>query len=337
MIDISKFGSAIVNPYKGNVGATDFCNVIFDPAVGSKVLHVRKFQTLVQALGYFKYVQCTSVTHNYQIFFRGQEKAYSKSFQPALYRKCSQPGTIMDRNGLLNRQISLVRETEARFEKTDDSVVEGVLQQYGMRTRWIDAVDNIWIALWFACHHAWTWNDASSSYVHYALRSPKHEGDGQSYAYIYVLGFNKGYKAKAEKVRRSFIPGLTWGPEAEMLDLRYAVTSLMLRPHAQHGVLLRSYHHNSDGSIGYDVDMSGLIQGVVRIDLEDALEWLGHSTSLEVSSMFPPPAYDSCYRELISTERMMREQLLGKKIKPKSYRKAFVVKEGDILCVQRVG
>ena len=159
MIDMAKFGSSISNPYKGQAGGEDFSECVYDPAVQGDVLHVRKFQTLIQALGYFKYVLCESASTNYKIYFRGQEHAYGKVFQPALYRGCNREGTLMSHDGNLNRQIALVRKCCSWFKKSNDSVIEGVFQQYGMRTRWIDAVDNVWIALWFACHHAWSWKD----------------------------------------------------------------------------------------------------------------------------------------------------------------------------------
>ncbi|GAA0468199.1 hypothetical protein Ade02nite_79030 [Paractinoplanes deccanensis] len=34
---------------------------------------------------------------------------------------------------------------------------EPLLQHYGIRTRWLDLVGNIWSALWFACHHFTTY------------------------------------------------------------------------------------------------------------------------------------------------------------------------------------
>ena len=336
MIDLSRFGGSIQNPYGDVGGSRGFSKVVEDENVGDKVLHISKFQTLIQALGYFKYTLCTSPRNNFRIFFRGQENAYGKIYQPTLYRKCTQEGTLTGRDGELNRQIALCKEDCRWFNKLDDAVVEGVLQQYGMRTRWIDAVDNIWIALWFACHHAWCWKDGDMEYLHYSIRSPRLEGDGPHYAYIYVLGFNRGFSSLEKKKRRKFVPGMVWGDEAEMLDLRYAIPSLFLRPHAQHGVLLRSFRCQEDGGIRYNADMSDLVQGVIRFDLLDGLEWLGYGASLDVSSVFPPPAFDSGYGDLLMTEREMRKSRLGKKVHVSGYRKSFTVDLKDVLHLQRV-
>ena len=336
MIDMSKFGGAIVNPYEAENGFRGFCTLVDDEKVGGKVLHINKFQTLIQALGYFKYTLCRSAKVNYKIFFRGQENAYGKVYQPSLYRKCTQEGSLTKRDGVVKRQIALCRADCGWFGRLDDAVVEGVLQQYGMRTRWIDAVDNIWIALWFACHHAWSWKDGDIEYLHYSIRSPRLEGSGDHYAYIYVLGFNSGYSRIDKKKSRRFVPGMSWGEGAEMLDLRYAIPSLFLRPHAQHGVLLRSFKYLPEGGMRYNSDMSDLVQGIIRFNLSDGLEWLGHGASLDVSSVFPPPVFDSGYGDLLVTERKMRESRLGSEITLPNYRKSFVVSQDDLLHLQRL-
>lgn len=336
MIDLSKFGGSIANPYAVATGVRGFSELTIDSNVGGEVLHVRKFQTLIQALGYFKYALCESVCKNFKIYFRGQEKAFGPVYQPSLYRSCTRDCALMDRDGRIKRQIALARKCCKWFKTANDAVIEGVLQQYGMRTRWIDAVDNIWIALWFACHHAWTWNGDDSEYIHYSLRSPAQEGDGEHYGYIYVLGFNSGYTDYSKKVRRKFTPGMAWSDSAEMLDLRYAVPSLFIRPHAQHGVLLRSFKCLPNGGVRFNRDMSDLVQGVIRFNLEDGIEWLGQGVSVAVSSVFPPPAYDSGYGDLLRTERRMRYEYLGREVEVNGYRKKFHVGQEDVLQVQKM-
>ncbi|WP_420914265.1 FRG domain-containing protein [Comamonas aquatica] len=39
------------------------------------------------------------------------------------------------------------------------------MQHYGLNTTWIDIVDNIWVALWFACHEARCTKDGK--FIHY--------------------------------------------------------------------------------------------------------------------------------------------------------------------------
>ena len=47
--------------------------------------------------------------------------------------------------------------------------------------------------------------------------------------------------------------------------------------------------------IGY----SPQIRGIVRINLGDALDWLGHGKMLGVHALFPPPYYDRGYDILL--------------------------------------
>jgi hypothetical protein len=48
---------------------------------------------------------------------------------------------------------------------------EPLLQHYGLATTWIDLVDNIWVALWFACHKAHI-SGKRSQYLHFEKRLP---------------------------------------------------------------------------------------------------------------------------------------------------------------------
>jgi hypothetical protein len=47
------------------------------------------------------------------------------------------------------------------------------------------------------------------------------------------------------------------------------------------------------------IDYSGLLVGVVRVLLVDALGWLGDGSLLSTHSLFPPAQYDFGYRELL--------------------------------------
>ena len=49
MIDLSRFGGSIQNPYGDVGGSRGFSKVVEDENVGDKVLHISKFQTLIQA------------------------------------------------------------------------------------------------------------------------------------------------------------------------------------------------------------------------------------------------------------------------------------------------
>ena len=54
----------------------------------------------------------------------------------------------------------------------------------------------------------------------------------------------------------------------------------------QHGILIRKKHDDEYVSEDY----AALIQGVLRVNLEDALLWLGEGEMLSVHTLFPSPS-----------------------------------------------
>ena len=70
-----------------------------------------------------------------------------------------------------------------------------------------------------------------------------------------------------------------------------------LRPHLQHGLLIRAI--NSRGELCQD--MRRLICGIIRIDLPDALRWLGDPEIFRPENMMPGPMFDAGLSELIDT------------------------------------
>ncbi|GAA2074685.1 FRG domain-containing protein [Aeromicrobium tamlense] len=176
------------------------------------------------------------------------------------------------------------------------AVVEPLLQHYGIRTRWLDVVDNIWIALWFACH---TEETAGVRHAFHARRSPDAEraAKGPSedrgtdfptpMAYVAVLDTGR--------LRPTNIPGYSIGEESRIVDLRYAVPSVYLRPHAQHGLLVAPAKllPGDDGALTHRV------VAYIEIPLMDALDWLGSGVMTSPFVLFPPAVSDHGYRRLL--------------------------------------
>ena len=79
------------------------------------------------------------------------------------------------------------------------------------------------------------------------------------------------------------------GQMTEILDLRVSLPSFFIRPHIQHGLLIRC--RAKSGEIA--PNMFQLIRGIVRMDLCNALEWLGEGRILTQEYMMPPPNYRS--------------------------------------------
>ncbi|MEF3696308.1 FRG domain-containing protein [Desulfolutivibrio sp.] len=250
---------------------------------GIDVLHADEPHALVQAAGYLKFKHAD--TNSEGIYFRGQRKIYG-SLVPSLYRNVGGQNGRDKKTTALNEVVTHFLGTSRIFSGFKEFAHEALLQHYGINTTWIDLVDNIWIALWFACHRAMS-AGKRSEYVHFERRIPSSSG---KYAYILLIGADI-----AERNRNK--PGFYFGAKTELVDLRMAVPSVFLRPHSQHGLVFRM---KGDQATGRPLDYGEQIRCVIRVDLERALYWLGDGKTVSVHSLFPPPYYDSGYGILLS-------------------------------------
>jgi hypothetical protein len=256
---------------------------VIDSASGIEVFDAQSPHALIQAAGYLKF---TLARDRHQgVFFRGQTKLYS-SLVPTLFRGLGQLNSVKPRLAL-EKEFLLKIESEARaLRAVDQDCREALLQHYGIKTSWIDVVDNIWVALWFASHHAYTtgWPEES---LHFERRVPD-QSAGEKYAYVLLL--------KSSMKPRESRPGQYKDESSETIDLRVAAPSHFVRPHAQHGVLVRRLSKRGHPVI----DNGPLLVGTIRVRLAAALEWLGTGSTLSSHSLFPPAFYDFGYRELLA-------------------------------------
>ena len=245
---------------------------------------------LSQLAGYVKY--CLS--SDGPVFFRGQTSHYPTMY-PSLFspmKKSKQrlsPGTCIHRV-TLSRNFIKEECQDAFLTNTPQEAQEAILQHYGLKTRWLDLVDNVWSALWFATHTAHTLKN--DKYVHY-------EQNKEKFSYIYMLQFGKP--------EREVINGIhITGKGMQIADLRIAAPSTYLRPHSQHGVLaMRQDLRTGDGA-----DYSDCVALVMQIDTEKALSWLGHSILVQDSFMFPSPKYDQGY-QIFLEKQLLPPSILG--------------------------
>ena len=255
---------------------------VADPSTGQHVYHVHDPHALVQAAGYLKHIHgCNGGEH---IFFRGESKLYG-TLPPTLFRGVSTHAGQSRKIGLLNAALNSARAKNKIFNSLDPSAHEPLLQHYGLKTSWIDLVDNIWVALWFACHRAYAVGPINE-YLHFEQRTESKDPGG--FAYILLVSADSKPAQKSP-------PGIVIGKNTELVDLRVTAPSIFLRPHAQHGLLMRM----RGDTVMRPIDYSPQIRGVVRISLGDALEWLGHGKMLGVHALFPPPFYDRGYDILL--------------------------------------
>ena len=137
---------------------------------------------------------------------------------------------------------------------------------------------------------------SSISYVHYERRIPGLEKCSDRYAYIVLIGVEEKLELQS--------PGFYKSERDELLNLRQALPSQFIRPHAQHGWLVRRRK-----GAGFVKDLKDMVHGVIRIPLEIALDWLGTSKAFSVDSIFPPPAFDTGWRDL-----MFRDEAIGSQV-----------------------
>jgi hypothetical protein len=113
--------------------------------IGENFLRIEKPQLLAAFIGYLKF-QNKSIG---KIYFRG-EKRNHLGVIPSLYR-----GEDIINEIITNRTLAYDELVESipelfksyRFKRED---VNPLLQHYGVKTNWIDLVDNLYISIWFA-------------------------------------------------------------------------------------------------------------------------------------------------------------------------------------------
>jgi hypothetical protein len=246
---------------------------------GQVVFPVKDTHTLIQAAGYLKHVHGKKKSE--LVFFRGESKIYP-TLPPTAFRGMA---TKRAESSAVQRINSAIAHFSRPLAATASYAHEALLQHYGLKTTWIDLVDNIWVALWFACHQARAVGPCGE-YLHFERRIPRTDATGK--VYILLVGADAAAPDPAR-------PGLYIGPNTELIDLRIAAPSVFVRPHAQHGMLMRMKGNHTQRPHDY----ASQTRGILEIDLSDALEWLGNSTALSTHSLFPPPAYDNGYSTLL--------------------------------------
>lgn len=247
---------------------------------GQVIFQVRDTHTLIQAAGYLKHVRGS--TESELVYFRGESKLY-EALPPTAFRGIS---SQRGKSNAIDRINKTIKKFSRPLNSTRSYAHEALLQHYGLRTTWIDLVDNIWVALWFACHNARSVGP-SGEFMHFERRVPRTDPTGK--AYILLVAADAAAPDRNQ-------PGLYVGENTELIDLRIAAPSIFLRPHAQHGLLMRQ----KGDTVQRPAEYSKQVRGILEIDLENALEWLGNSTALSVHSLFPPPSYDNGYKNLLT-------------------------------------
>lgn len=265
----------------------------------SNTFKVYSLHVLTQLIGYAKFFYRNSGP----VLFRGQSRDYGAMI-PSLFRGSHSIRSVTKRQGDITKYVNKLIEQRVFIKRTESIAYEALLQHYGIKTRWLDLVDNIWIALWFATHEAFSIGSASK-YIHYEINK-------NEYSYIYIMYFGKNIQ-KISRKTKSMLARLCRKEDAfnkfiqtpnhgyfetdsyQIIDLRYMTPSLYQRPHSQHALLVRRKSFPDIAHVNYQDS----IIGVLEIETELALKWLGDGALSEVHFMFPPPTYDPGYKRFL--------------------------------------
>lgn len=215
-----------------------------------------------------------------QVLLRGQTRCF-ENLRPSACRSPSLARDPAAIDGFLERFRRTVRYDQS---PTYACSTEPLLQHYGVRTRWVDFVDSVPQALFFATHDFVRSPFAVSSDEMTYVPTLRASG------VLYVV--DVGVLTPRE-VDGKTVPGVfstDWG--GEVCDLRRAKPSQSLRPHMQHGWLCRPV----DGSL----DLWNRVVLQVEFDSKLAREWLVGAGCLTRESLFPDKKWDETYKQLLS-------------------------------------
>ena len=187
-----------------------------------------------------------------------------------------------------------------QIERYNKYRIEALLQHYAGSTRFLDVVDNHWIALWMGLHkfHAC---GKRKKYYHCIQRAISIGDIYESIIkrtnvdpdiYVYILLIAMPYPNKTP------ISGIIETDEFVEVDLRRALPSFYLRPHAQHALVIRKRNKGGHIMANY-YDMSSQVIGILSVRIDKAAEWLGQGSLLTEQNLFPSPSIDQGYNTLL--------------------------------------
>lgn len=246
-------------------------------------IEISSYSSLVRVAGYLKYN--IGKTIGTQVLFRGQRHCYAQpgkrvSLPPSSYRTLTEANRRIYENHLRQFLVAFRRDRETDETKEQLVTTEPSLQHYGIRTRWIDVVDSIPHALFFAVH--------------------EFPENGGAYNCIKAQPANEGYCYILVVVLRNLVQtsgGFWKSASAELCDLRCRKTSLMTRPHAQHGLLFRDRLSDNAGH---------RVAAQLALPLGLASTWIG-GDCFHPTQMFPPKSEDPYYGSLLKKNRRILE------------------------------
>lgn len=190
--------------------------------------------------------------------------------------------------------------------------IEAVLQHYAGYTRFIDVVDNHWVALWMGLQKFITHGKGHKYCVcekrelcvgdiYETIRKPecpvisaKVEDD----IFEYIMLMAMPYASKSIEC------GIIETEELVEVDLRKSLPSFYLRPHAQHALVIRRRDKQNINQTASYYDMASQVIAILRVRIDRASMWLGEGTLLSQANLFPSPSVDQGYNNLLMHDKV---------------------------------
>lgn len=259
------------------------------------MFEVSDYRALNKLIGYAKFKN----TDYGDVYYRG-EVCLHDTLLPSVSRKAGIEKYERTLNDVIQKAMSddkfakLAKLTDFKNPKNPKLVAEGMLQHYGYSTHFIDVVDNHWIALWFGLNKYRTVKQLHR----YSMYDPrivnpidliktKEDLEKDIYQYMILVAVDNN-AAPVEK-------GVYIGNDIITIDLRSSLPSMFLRPHAQHGLVIRKNIHTS----GESFDLANNVIAIIRLRIDRVAAWIGEGNLLSTSNLFPSVAYDDGYELLL--------------------------------------
>ena len=281
---ITKFSSP-----QNDENACPFGYWVSNDGIEVPIFKITSFYLLTQFVGYAKYAN----RKKGDVYFRGQSSLYEntvayKSSGRYPYYHCRLMPSLFRGDRVVNKVFSHLASKIVKMKDKNKDLngmcnekLYPLLQHYGIKTQWIDLVDNLWVALWFATHNFVSTYLKENQYIQVTEKK-----DG--YAFLFLI-----LSDATRCAEDSNDPGIYKGESTTLVDLRKALPSFYLRPHAQHAYMIKK---NEFSKIE---DYGDLLVAVVAIPIENAFSWIGKSGLLSVQSLFPSPYNDCGYSNLL--------------------------------------
>lgn len=299
------------------------------------IYEVSTASSLNQLIGFAKFIN-----RDYgEVYYRGVNKIFN-TVLPSLMRK-RKSGKARDLVRLISTLYSkeqfrntlklelpvpnpgMSSDERSKFKQTlnrnNQYIIEGVLQHYSGSTRFLDIVDNHWVALWMGMHEYEELGKGKSfcrykkrviPQVDYMERLATSFSEDKVPTISSAEEIAKALMVTSEELKKYYMyilliaapndmneqkPGSFENDDFALVDLRKALPSFFIRPHAQHAYVIK----RTDKKTASEYDLSSQVVGIIKIRVDKADEWLGNGALLTQSNLFPPPAIDGGYYSLL--------------------------------------